>query len=124
MYVLCVSQKVMPHVIEPALGVNRLLLALLCEGFQHELQPGGAEAVGGESSAVYSEADGSLRPLLRLPAPVAPTSVAVLPLVKKGGLLEKANAFADQLTARAGIQVEVDVSGSIGTCCRSASSFA
>lgn len=111
---LLVSQKVMPHVVEPALGVNRLLLAILCEGLHHELQAAEPAPPSGHDEAVFTEADGSMRPLLRLPAAVAPTTVAVFPLVKKGGLLEKANAFADALAAQAGIRVDVDASGSIG----------
>lgn len=105
-------QKVMPHIVEPALGVNRLLLALLCEGMQHELQPATAETE--DQQAVLVEADGSLRPLLRLPAAVAPTTVAIFPLVKKAGLLHMANEFADALTHQAGIRVDVDAAGSIG----------
>ncbi len=107
----------MPHVVEPALGVNRLLLALLCEGLQHELAEGGGVEADPESNTVYREADGSTRPLLRVHPSIAPTTVAVFPLVKKAGLLDKANAFADELAAAAGIRVEVDASGSIGRYC-------
>jgi len=41
--------------------------------------------------------DGSTRTLLKLPAVLAPTKVAVLPLVKKDGLPELANEIVDLL---------------------------
>ena len=41
--------------------------------------------------------DGSSRTLLKLPSVLAPTKVAVLPLVKKDGLPELANEIVDSL---------------------------
>ncbi|MGB0444319.1 MAG: His/Gly/Thr/Pro-type tRNA ligase C-terminal domain-containing protein, partial [Flavobacteriaceae bacterium] len=54
---------------ETSIGLDRLFLAV----FSHALQDETLE-------------DGSTRTVLRLPAVVAPTKVAVLPLVKKDGL--------------------------------------
>ena len=41
--------------------------------------------------------NGESRVVLKLPAALAPTKLAVLPLVKKGGLPEKAREIIDQL---------------------------
>ena len=51
-------------------------------------------------SAAYEEAklaNGEDRVVLRIPAPLAPVKVAVLPLIKKDGLPEKARAIIDTL---------------------------
>jgi glycyl-tRNA synthetase len=51
-------------------------------------------------SAAYQEevlADGSERTVLRIPAPLAPVKAAVLPLIKKDGLPEKAREVVDRL---------------------------
>ena len=51
-------------------------------------------------SAAYTEEkleDGSERVVLRIPAPIAPVKVAVLPLLKKDGLPEIAREIMDEL---------------------------
>ena len=64
---------VMPQVIEPSVGVDRLLLALVVSSYCEDV-------VGGEK-----------RTYLRFPARVAPIKVAVFPLVKnKPPLVQKA----------------------------------
>lgn len=59
------QQKYIPHVIEPALGVDRLLLAVLADAYDQE------------------EVNGDVRTVLRLHPQIAPIKVAVLPLSKK-----------------------------------------
>jgi glycyl-tRNA synthetase len=67
------NQSYTPYVVETSIGLNRTFLAVVCNSYQNEkLQ------------------DGSERTVLRLPAFLAPIKVAVLPLVKKDGLAEKA----------------------------------
>ena len=56
-----------PHVIEPAAGVGRTMLALLCDAYD-------TDELGGEQ-----------RTVLRLHPAVAPVKVAVLPLLRKDG---------------------------------------
>jgi glycyl-tRNA synthetase len=112
---LLFMQKIMPHIVEPALGVNRLLLALLSEAMQHEIDPPPIDSSAVTDGVVLHEEGGKLRPLMRLLPSIAPTTVAILPLVKKNGLLDKANAWADELTAMTGVKVDVDAAGSIGT---------
>ena len=55
----------LPEVIESSIGIERLILALLCEGYREEVEEGG-----------------SVRTVLRLPFVLAPVQVAVLPLSK------------------------------------------
>lgn len=71
------NEKFIPHVVEPALGVDRLLLAVLCDAYD-------VEDVNGEERVV-----------LRLHPRIAPIKVAVLPLSKK--LNEKAHEVYKQI---------------------------
>ena len=61
------GERYVPHVIEPAAGVGRTVLALLCDAYDEE-------EIGGEQ-----------RTVLRLQPAMAPVKVAVLPLVNKDG---------------------------------------
>ena len=38
-------QTFFPHAVEPAVGLNRLFLALMCDGLHHEATPNGGEPV-------------------------------------------------------------------------------
>ncbi len=70
-------ERYVPYVIEPTFGHGRLLLALLIDSYRE--YPQGRDGKGTE-----------LETVLHLPAKVAPVAVAVLPLMKKDGLSEKA----------------------------------
>ncbi|MDD3957987.1 MAG: His/Gly/Thr/Pro-type tRNA ligase C-terminal domain-containing protein, partial [Candidatus Izemoplasmatales bacterium] len=61
------NEKYVPYVIEPSLGVERLLLAILFDALTEE------ELSGGEET----------RTLLKIDPRLAPYEVAVLPLIKK-----------------------------------------
>lgn len=69
-----------PYVIETSIGLDRMFLAV----FSHSLQE---EDLG----------DGSTRTVLRLPAVLAPTKAAVLPLIKRDGLPELAREIVETL---------------------------
>jgi glycyl-tRNA synthetase len=72
---------VVPYVIEPAAGVDRMLLAFLVEAYQEE------------------EVRGDKRVVLRFHPELAPVSVAVLPLLKKREeIVTTALAIRDQLS--------------------------
>ncbi|HEY6779988.1 MAG TPA: glycine--tRNA ligase [Thermoleophilaceae bacterium] len=88
------GDRFVPHVIEPAAGVGRTVLALLCDAYDEE------------------EVEGRQRTLLRLHPQVAPVKVAVLPLVNKDGQPEKARALYEELRRR--MPAEFDTGGSIG----------
>ena len=83
-----------PHVIEPAAGVGRTILALLCEAYD-------TDELGGEA-----------RTVLRLHPSVAPVKVAVLPLLRKGGHPELAREVYESLRRR--MSAEYDDGGAIG----------
>ena len=81
--------------IEPAAGADRAALAFLVDAYDVE------------------EVEGRQRTVLRLHPRLAPVKAAVLPLVSKEGMPEKAREILQQLRAR-GIQAEFDEGGSIG----------
>jgi glycyl-tRNA synthetase len=74
------NQSYVPYVVETSVGLNRTFLAVMCNSFENEKLE-----------------DGSERVVLRLPAFLAPIKVAVLPLMKKDGLAEKAQEIYDDL---------------------------
>jgi glycyl-tRNA synthetase len=88
------GERYVPHVIEPAAGVGRTVLALLCDAYDED-------DIGGEQ-----------RTVLRLAPHIAPVKVAVLPLVNKDGQPEKARAIYEELRSR--MTAEYDTGGSIG----------
>jgi len=88
-------EKYVPHVIEPTFGVERTILALLCDAYEEE-----------------ALADGEVRTVLHLHPRIAPVKVAVFPLMKKEPLAEKA-AYVFKLLQRYW-HCEYDESGAIG----------
>ncbi|MEI2702984.1 MAG: glycine--tRNA ligase [Baekduia sp.] len=89
------GERYVPHVIEPAAGVGRALLAFLCDAYDEEELDGG-----------------DVRTVLRLHPRLAPVKVAVLPLVKKDGQPELAREVQRSLSAL--MQTEYDEGGSVG----------
>ena len=88
------KERYVPYVIEPAAGVDRALLAFLVDAYDVE------------------EIEGRARTVLRLHPKLAPVKVAVLPLVSKEGMPERAREIFDGLRHR--IAAEYDEGGSIG----------
>lgn len=74
------TQSYIPYVVETSIGLDRLFLATLSKSYK-----------------VEKLEDGSERVVLSLPAALAPHKVAVLPLVKKDGLPEKAEEIVKEL---------------------------
>ncbi|MBX3737400.1 MAG: glycine--tRNA ligase [Candidatus Didemnitutus sp.] len=92
--------KVVPHVIEPAVGVDRIFLAVLASAYD-------VEDVKDEKGNVEQ------RTVLRLSPRIAPTKVAVLPLLKnKEALTSRAKALYTKLKKRYAVQY--DDGGAIG----------
>ncbi|MFH1107469.1 MAG: glycine--tRNA ligase [Candidatus Micrarchaeota archaeon] len=88
------KKKVVPFVIEPSFGLERVLLTVLLDAYTEK-----------------ADKDGSKTVLALRPA-IAPVKAAVFPLMKKDGLAEKAREiFLGLLSTFA---VEYDDSGSIG----------
>jgi len=88
------GQRYVPHVIEPAAGADRAMLAFLVDAYDED-------EIGGEA-----------RTVLRLHPLLAPVKVAVLPLVRKDGQPELARSVYEQL--RETMQSEYDEGGAIG----------
>lgn len=75
-----IQESYVPYVVETSIGLDRMFLATLCASYQEEKLE-----------------DGSERTVLKIPAKLAPYKVAVLPLLKKDGLPEKAREIIDTL---------------------------
>ncbi len=88
------EQRYVPHVIEPAAGVDRAMLAFLIDAYRVE------------------EVEGRRRTVVSLHPRLAPVKAAVLPLVSREGMPEKARAIYEELRVR--FSAEFDEGGSIG----------
>ena len=69
-----------PYVIETSIGVDRMFLSVLCSSYEEQQLDGG-----------------DTRVVLHLPKALAPVKCAILPLVKKDGLPEKAHEIMNIL---------------------------
>ena len=74
------NESYTPYDIETSIGVDRMFLSIMCHSFEEEKLE-----------------NGETRTVLKLPAALAPVKLAVLPLVKKGGLPEKAREIINSL---------------------------
>ena len=87
------NEKFIPYVIESTYGVDRTVLAVLCEAYDEE-----------------EIAEGDTRTVLHLNPAIAPYKAAVLPLVKK--LSEPANELYEKLSKK--FMCDYDETGTIG----------
>ncbi len=95
------NEKFLPHVIEPAFGADRSMLAILLSAYTESEARSGAEDTVHETEVT-----------LRLPKALAPIKIAVLPLSKKEELSVPARELTQQLKKR--WMVQYDETGSIG----------
>jgi glycyl-tRNA synthetase len=94
------KQKFVPHVVEPSAGVDRTVLALICEAYS-------------EDQAPDEKGKMETRTVLRFHPRLAPIKCAVFPLLKnKEPLVAKAKEIVDLL--RPNMFVFYDESGAIG----------
>jgi glycyl-tRNA synthetase len=89
------NERFIPYVIETSMGVDRTALVVLADAYHEE------------------EIEGETRVVLALSPQLAPTKVAVFPLVKKHGMPEIAEKIQGELRAAA-IPAFYDLSGAIG----------
>jgi glycyl-tRNA synthetase len=75
-----IGESYVPYVIETSIGLDRTFLAVLSYAYQEEKLEGGGERI-----------------VLKIPPFLAPVKIAVLPLVKKDGLSEKAHEILNDL---------------------------
>src|SRR5437588_1127754 len=94
------KEKLIPHVVEPSAGVDRTLLALICEGYA-------------EDQAPNDKGEMETRTVLRFHPRIAPIKCAIFPLLKnKEPLVVKAKEIVQLL--RPHMTVFYDESGAIG----------
>ena len=74
------NESYTPFVIETSIGVDRMFLSVMCHSYEEEKLE-----------------NGETRVVLKLPAALAPVKLAVLPLVRKDGLPEKAREIINAL---------------------------
>jgi glycyl-tRNA synthetase len=89
------GEDIVPHVIEPSYGIDRMCYAVLEQAYDEDI------------------ADGEKRVVMRFSPKVAPLQVAVFPLMTRDGL----DTIAGEITRtlhKKGIQAEYDDSGAIG----------
>lgn len=87
--------NVRPHVIEPSFGIDRLVYTIMNHQYREDT------------------VDGEERTVLSLVPAVAPTTVAVVPLMAKDGLDERARDIVATLR-QTGVSVSYDETGNIG----------
>jgi glycyl-tRNA synthetase len=89
----------LPHVIEPSAGADRFTLAVICEAYSEDKVP---------------DAKGKMeeRMVMKFNPRLAPVKAAILPLVKKDGMPEKADALYRELKRH--FKVEYDDGGAVG----------
>lgn len=73
------KESYVPYVVETSIGLDRMFLAVMSMAYEEE------------------KLENETRTVLRIPACLAPTKVAVMPLTKKDGLPDKARAIIDSL---------------------------
>jgi glycyl-tRNA synthetase len=89
------TERYVPYVIEPAVSIERIFVAMLVDAYDEE------------------EVAGRQRTVLRLHPAISPVKAAVLPLIAKdSGMVEKARALYEEL--RGSQAVEYDEGGAIG----------
>ncbi|MFM7430910.1 MAG: glycine--tRNA ligase [Flammeovirgaceae bacterium] len=74
------NQNYIPYVVETSVGLDRMFLSVLSSAYKEEKLE-----------------DGSDRVVLRIPAALAPNKLAILPLMKRDGLPEKAMEIMNDL---------------------------
>ena len=93
------GEKYIPHVIEPSAGADRATLAFICEAYT-------------EDEAPDDKGNMQTRTVMRFHPRIAPIKAAVLPLVKKDGMPEKAKEI--YLNLKKHFNVFYDEKGAVG----------
>ncbi|MDD4627792.1 MAG: glycine--tRNA ligase [Candidatus Peribacteraceae bacterium] len=91
------DRKIIPHVMEPSFGSDRITLAVLLDAYTEETLE-----------------NGETRIVMKFDPKVAPVDVAILPLSKKEHLIAKAQELYNKVIQETNLVVDFDVTGSIG----------
>jgi len=103
------GENIVPHVIEPSFGIDRIIYAVLEHAFREEEVQGEDETQGKDD--VKGEDEGRI--VLGLKSEVAPVQAAVLPLLTREELIRPARDIESALKKK-GVMVAYDDSGTIG----------
>lgn len=91
------QRKVVPHVMEPSFGSDRITLAVMLDAYDEE-----------------KLAEDDIRTVMHFAPKVAPVDVAILPLSKKEHLIAKAQEVYKKIIQETDLNVDFDITGSIG----------
>ncbi len=91
------KRKIIPHVMEPSFGSDRITLAVMLDAYAEE-----------------KVAEDDVRTIMKFTPKVAPIDIAILPLSKKEHLIQKAKELYNKLIQGTDLTVDFDVTGSIG----------
>jgi glycyl-tRNA synthetase len=98
------GENIVPHVIEPSFGIDRILYSVMEHAYDEEIVP---------AKDTTDDTEDEARIVMRFKKEIAPIKVAVLPLMTKEELIEPAKQIAARLRDK-GILVAFDDSGTIG----------
>jgi glycyl-tRNA synthetase len=98
------GENVIPHVIEPSYGIDRIFYSTMEHAFEEEM-------AGSKEDSEDEEAEARI--VLRFKKEVAPVQVAILPLLTREELINPARKIETQLKQK-GLLVSYDDSGTIG----------
>jgi len=92
------NKQIVPYVIEPSAGVDRGVLALLCEAYEEEIKPNGEK-----------------RTVLRLKPAMAPIKAAVVPLKRNAPeIVETCKGLKREMQSTGEMRVVYEDTGNIG----------
>jgi glycyl-tRNA synthetase len=91
------TRKIIPHVMEPSFGTDRIVLAALLDAYTEEKLP-----------------NDETRVVMKLHPNIAPIDIAILPLSKKEHLINKAQELYKKIVQGTDLVVDFDITGSIG----------
>jgi len=95
---LAANKQIVPYVIEPSAGVDRGVLALLCEAYEEEIKPNGEK-----------------RTVLRLKPAMAPIKAAVVPLKRNATeIVETCKGLKREMQSTGQMRVVYEDTGNIG----------
>jgi len=94
-----INQSYVPYVVETSIGVDRMFLSMMAGAYKEE-------------EVTDAKGNKEIRVVLQLPPVLAPVKMAVLPLLKKDGLPEKAREIVDKL--KFDFNLQYDEKDSIG----------
>ncbi len=90
------TSKIIPHVMEPSFGSDRIALAVMLDAYTEE------------------NVNDDTRTVMKFDRKVAPIDLAILPLSKKEHLIAKAQELYKKIIQDTNLVVDFDVTGSIG----------